>query len=354
MPVLYSHLKYFRFTDRLETLAQGGVVAPVHVRIKPINHCNHDCWYCAYRADGLTLGEGMNVADAIAPAKMDEIIGDLIGMGVKAVTFSGGGEPLLYKPLPDAIERLATGGVRVGALSNGSNLQGRVAEAFARHATWLRISVDAWDDASYVAARKVRHGDFTRLLDNIGAFAARGSRCTLGISFIVGHDNASHIAEAAALFKAAGVDHMKVTGVVVGDDATANNRYHAAIKAEVARQIEQARTLADESFTILDHYHELETLFDKTYTSCPSLRFLTVIGADGMVYACQDKAYIAGGALGSIKDRSFREFWFSEENRRRLHGIDPSVECRHHCIAHFKNLMLLEYASIDPDHGCFV
>lgn len=354
MATLYSHLKFLRFSAHLEALRDRRVVAPVHIRIKPTNRCNHNCWYCAYRTDDLKLGEDMDEGDQIPEAKMFEIVDDVLAMGVKAVTFSGGGEPLLYKPLPDVIERLAAGGVKVAALSNGANLKGRMAEAFAAHATWLRVSMDAWDDASYVKSRGAKDGDFTRLITNIRDFTRRDTNCVLGISFIVGKDNHHRIAEVAAVLKDSGVNHVKVSGAVVDNDVAGNNAYHAVIKDEVARQIAAAKRLEDASFTVLNHYHDLEDRFEKSYTSCPFLQFLTVIGADCTVYTCQDKAYTVPGKLGSIKQRSFREFWFSDENRQRLFGFDPSVSCRHHCVTHAKNLAIQEFLTIDPDHGMFV
>ena len=146
MARVYSNLKFMRFTDRLEALAGGRTAAPVHVRIKPINRCNHSCWYCAYRSDALALGEDMDQGDRIPTAKLFEIVDDLIAMGVQAVTFSGGGEPLLYKALPEVIRRLAAGGIRVASLTNGANLRGAMADAFAEHGTWVRVSLDGWDD----------------------------------------------------------------------------------------------------------------------------------------------------------------------------------------------------------------
>jgi MoaA/NifB/PqqE/SkfB family radical SAM enzyme len=354
MSRLYSNLKFLRFTDHLKALEERRVVAPVHIRIKPINRCNHNCWYCAYRTDALKLGEDMDLADSIPEAKMMEIADDIVAMGVKAVTFSGGGEPLLYKPLPAVVDRLAAGGVRVASLTNGVNLKGRMAEAFARHGTWVRISVDAWDDDSYVRQRGAKPGDFTRLLDNIRAFRASGTKCVLGISFVVGHENHTRVAEIARLFKAAGASHVKMSGAVVSNDVAGNNAYHAAIKDEVARQIAEAQTLADDGFQVLNHYHDLDGRFEKSYRICPFLQFLTVIGADQTVYTCQDKAYTAEGTLGSIKDRRFKDYWFSEENRARLFAFDPSKLCGHHCVSHAKNLAIMEYLSLDPEHGVFV
>ncbi len=354
MAQLYSNLKFLRYTDHLEALRVQRVVAPVHIRIKPMNHCNHDCWYCAYRVSNLQLGEDIDYKDTIPRAKMFEIVDDVIAMGVQAVTFSGGGEPLLYKPLPEVVQRLAEGGVRVATLTNGANLKGKVADAFADYGTWVRVSTDAWDDASYAKSRNIRVGEFSQLLNNMTNFSARQSKCVLGVSFIVDGTNCTHLYDACVLLKNAGVNHVKFSGVVVSNSGAENNLYHSKIRETVTEQIEKSRTLADEHFSVINHYHDLDERFQKQYQSCPYLMFLTVIGADLKVYTCQDKAFTVSGTLGSIAKRSFRDFWFSDENRQRLFGLNPSKECVHHCVSHAKNQAILDLLSIDPEHGVFV
>jgi sulfatase maturation enzyme AslB (radical SAM superfamily) len=297
----------------------------------------------------------MDQRDTIPEAKMLEIADDMVAMGVQAVTFSGGGEPLIYKPLPRVIERLAAGGVRIASLTNGSNLKRTMADAFAAHGTWIRVSLDGWDEASYTRARRVPDGTFTHLLENMRAFAARGSRCTLGAAYIINQANHGHIYDICARLKEVGANHVKLSGVIVGNEPEENNRYHAGIKAEVGRQIERARTLEDDSFSVIDAFHDLEArIWHKPYHTCPFLMFQPVIGADCVVYTCHDKAYNQAGVLGSIRERSFRDFWFSEENGARFYGLDPSVTCRHHCTVHARNLAILEYLSLDPEHQAFV
>ncbi|MDQ2104240.1 radical SAM protein [Azospirillum isscasi] len=355
MASVYSNLKFLRFRPQIEALERDGAAAPVHVRIKPINRCNHNCWYCAYRVDNLQLGEAMKVEDRLPTETMFEIVEDLVGMGVKAVTFSGGGEPLLYKELPEVVRRLAEGGVKVATLTNGANLRGAMADAFARYGTWVRVSLDAWDEDSYTAARGAAPGSFGRLMGNLRGFADRGGDCVLGVSFIVGEANAARLAQVCTALKEAGVHHVKVSGAVVSNDREANNAYHRRLQPIVAAQIAEAKArLEDERFSIVDHYHELEDRFEKTYRRCGFLRFLTVIGADSCVYTCQDKAYTEAGRLGSLAGRRFRDFWFSEENQERMRALDPSQVCRHHCVAHRKNLILEEYLANTGDHGLFV
>ena len=354
MATYYSPLKFLHFKDHLEGLEHSKFVAPVHIRVKPTNHCNHNCWYCAYRADNLDLGEEMVEKDSIPAERMLSLAHEFVSLGVKAVTFSGGGEPLLYKPLPEVIEILAIGGVRVAALKNGSNLKGRVADAFAKHGTWVRISLDAWDDESYAKSRGAKARDFSRLIENIRAFTARETRCVLGVSLIVGRDNHEHIVEVCSLLKDCKVNHVKVSGAVVSNDSAGNNLYHMGIKYEVSQQIKSAQALTDNNFSVLNHYHDLEDRFEKNYKSCPFLQFLTVVGADQNVYTCQDKAYTQNGRMGSIKGRSFNDLWFASENQKFLKEFDPSVMCGHHCVSHAKNLAIHDYLALDHEHANFV
>ena len=112
MDDVYSKLKFLRFRDQLEALENGHVAPPVHVRIKPMNPCDHDCWYCAYHDENLQLGNLMEYKDRLPREKMMEIADDLAEMGVKAVTFSGGGEPLIYPHITEAVNRLGKSGIK--------------------------------------------------------------------------------------------------------------------------------------------------------------------------------------------------------------------------------------------------
>ena len=86
----YSHLKVFYHQEIMHHLLKGERCNPLYIRIKPTNRCNHNCDYCHYRSAYLDLDE-YNPTDEIPHDKMMEIIDDMACMGVRAVTFSGGG-----------------------------------------------------------------------------------------------------------------------------------------------------------------------------------------------------------------------------------------------------------------------
>lgn len=147
---------------------------------------------------------------------------------------------------------------------------------------------------------------------------------TIGFSFIVNADNAGAIAEFCALAKRIGAHHVKLSACVVSNDAAENNTYHAPLADVVSANIAAARLLESDDFHILDHYHALPERFERPYTACPMLEYITIIGADCTVYTCQDKAYTVAGTLGSFNDRRFRDFWYSDENAARVRGWTPS------------------------------
>ncbi len=356
MGSLYTKYKMFYFKDKIDSLPLDvkKILPPTHIRIKPTNMCNHRCTYCAYLVEALQLGQDMVVKDFIPREKMLEIVDDIINMGVKAVTFSGGGEPFCYPYLLDTVKKLAASEVKFAALTNGSRVMGEISEVFAHSATWLRISMDGWDDVSYMKYRGVPDGEFTKILSNIVQFKKLKGKCHLGVSIIVDRDNVGHIFDLIKVLKNGRVDSVKLSPCIVSNSGQKNNEYHAEIFQAAKEQINRAQSvLGDKNFEIFDSYHEQLSTFKKEYTWCPYLQILPVIGADLNVYSCHDKAYnFAEGLMGSIKDQRFRDFWFSDKSN--FFKINPSVLCDHHCVAHERNKVILDYLNVDKEHLEFV
>ncbi len=196
MGAYYSSMKFFHYPEKLEDLAHGRQTAPIHIRIKPTNTCNHRCWYCGYQNDAaISLGEGLDTRDYIPRPKMLEIARDLTEMKVKAVTFSGGGEPLTYKYFEEFFDLLDQGGVKTALLTNGALLRGRKAEILANRASWVRVSMDGWDDESYAYYRGVKGREFSKISENLAAFAKIKGSTVFGVSLNVDIKNHPHLQE---------------------------------------------------------------------------------------------------------------------------------------------------------------
>jgi MoaA/NifB/PqqE/SkfB family radical SAM enzyme len=354
--ILYTRLKIFHFQDKINSLPLENekILPPLHIRIKPTNVCEHNCWYCAYTADKQQLGKDMVTKDYIPKEKMMEIIDDIDDMGVKALTFSGGGDPFYYPYLLDAVKKLSNTSVKFASLTNGAELEGEIAEVFAHSATWLRISIDGWDDDSYSKYRGVKKGVFTKIINNMKDFKKLSGKCYLGVSLIVDKINATHVYDFLERLKDVGVDSVKVAPCIVSNCKNENNEYHKRIFNCVKEQVKKAiEELADENYEIFDSYHELGEKFEKEYSWCPFIQILPVIGADLNVYPCHDKAYnIDEGSLGSIKEQRFKEFWLSDKNK--FFKIDPTRHCNHHCVMNTNNKLVLEYLNTEREHLEFI
>jgi MoaA/NifB/PqqE/SkfB family radical SAM enzyme len=353
---VYSKFKIFHFPEKIFSLPKekSTILPPVHIRIKPTNACNQHCYYCSYRADNLQLGKDMNERDKIPKEKMFEIIEDLEGMGVEAITFSGGGEPLIYPYILDTIKRIVKNRkLKFAFITNGVALKEEISELIAEYGSWVRISIDSWDSESYSKHRKVPKEQWDQVIKNIETFSGKTRKCSLGTYVIVDKNNVTHLFDMAKLFKEIGVHSLKISGVVVSDNAEENDRYHSGFFDKAKEEILKAkRILENENFEISDTYHYESGNFKKYYEWCPYLQIRPVIGADLNVYSCQDKAYNQGGLLGSIKSTRFRDFWLN--NKGKFFKINPKVDCNHHCVANSQNEIILDFLNIYRDHLEFV
>ena len=103
----YGGLKIIWQSEKLNALRKGIVTAPLCVRIKPTNLCDHHCFYCSYDPEAESkniLSQGFNRTDEIPYEKIMEILKDFRDIEVKSITFSGGGEPLVYPHIIEAFK----------------------------------------------------------------------------------------------------------------------------------------------------------------------------------------------------------------------------------------------------------
>ena len=352
----YSKYKIFHFKEKIDSLSKEDetILPPINIRIKPTNVCLHNCWYCSYRLDDVQLGQDMVEKDYIPKEKMMEIIDDCVDMGVKAITFSGGGDPFYYKYLLDTVKKLSTTPIKFSSLTNGVKLKGEIAEIFAKHATWVRISIDGWDDKSYAQYRGIKEGEFSKVIENLENFKKLEGDCALGVSLVVDDKNYIHVYEIVKKMHETGVDSIKVSPCVVSNSGDENNKYHEPLYDRVQEQLLRAKQdFESGNFEVFNSYHFSENEFDKDYNWCPFSQILPVIGADMNVYPCHDKAYnLDDGLLGSIKDISFKEFWMNDKNK--FFKINPSKVCNNRCVPDEKNKMLIDYLDVDRGHLDFL
>jgi sulfatase maturation enzyme AslB (radical SAM superfamily) len=115
--------------------------------------------------------------------------------------------------------------------------------------------------------------------------------------------------------------------------------------------------LPEKGFSVINKYEEdfyLSTVFHRTYSFCPIKEMFTVIAADSNVYFCHDKAYVKSGEVGSLKNRSFKELWYSKEVIERYNNFNAECECNHHCVYDERNILLNSFLELNDNHINFI
>ena len=349
----YSDMKMFYRTDTIAELIKGNRVAPIYVRIKPTNVCNQNCFYCVYANNKVYEGRNVDRRESIPWDILKQTLLDFSEMKVKAVTFSGGGEPLVYHSIKQALEMIHNLGIDYSMITNGQSLEGDVIN-YLQYAKWIRVSFDSANKNTYESIRGIK--TFDKVIYNIENFAKNKSKnCTLGINCVISKQNAQEIYEICKLVKSLGVENIKLSPIIIKDNEFA---YHKDIKESVFEQIVQAKNkLEDSTFHIIDKYTNdmvLENDFQKLYHRCYIQEIFTVIAADSNVYRCHQRAYTPPGKIGNLRQMSFKEIWYSPETRKSSQNWDACTQCSFRCAFEERNILRNDLMNLDKNHINFI
>ncbi len=303
MSARYSHLKAFKFPDRIAAIRAGAIAGPVHVQLILSDLCNQDCGFCAFRdsARGIferpLFGQGAhNPNRQIAFDKVIEILDDCAEMGVRAIELTGGGEPTIHPQFAQVVDAINARGIQWGIVTNG------VREQDLSSATWIRVSLDAVSRETYSKIRRVKGQHFDAALATI-------ARWNPGVGFVVTRDNWREIFEAALLVRERGAQNFRIRAHFDDAEGAALIPYELAVaRGQAKRAVEELSTPEFEVHNQLDS--DVEAIAgEQDYRRCGYQYFTTWIGADLNLYRCCLYAYTPRGLIASIKDRRFREAW---------------------------------------------
>jgi MoaA/NifB/PqqE/SkfB family radical SAM enzyme len=293
----------------------------------------------------------MNKMDMIPLDKMYEILDDLNWMGVRAVTYSGGGEPLMHPNINEILARTAERYIQLSAITNGHYLKDKTAELLYNSA-WVRISIDYCDEEGFVESRRIKGKNLNIVLDNIRGFAKnKRDSCDLEVNFIITKENHLKIVTAAKLLQDLGVENIRFSPMWIEDFY----EYHEPIRDTIFGLLDEAKQLATNRFEILSSYEQVikvpgRDIHYRPYTKCYVMQFNPVIGADLNVYACHNQAYSNDSIICSIKDQRFREAWFSPYAQEFHNTFECQKVCTGQCAADEKNIFIHELMNCRGDN----
>lgn len=126
-------IKVLHDVDLVKSLVKSKFVPLRHMQLCLTNKCNLKCSYCVCqdsdRSKELKLGQ------------VKSILWEAKRCGCRALTLTGGGEPLVYEDIEEVVRYSGDIGIKVGLVTNGVLL-----ERLPKDVVWCRISFDSFRD----------------------------------------------------------------------------------------------------------------------------------------------------------------------------------------------------------------
>lgn len=332
---IYSELKPVWWYAR-----DGGLPdAPKQVQLILSDLCNQDCSFCAYRMSGYTSNElFMGDSEAakyghsnpkrwIPTDRALRFLDEFKEAGVLSVQFTGGGEPTVHPDHERIFARALELGLRCSLVSNGVRWSGRLIHDILPRFDWVRVSIDAGNKESYSQMRRTPERNWSAVWSNVKALAteirAIKSHAVLGLGFVVTPESHDQIVEFTRLAADSGAHNVRFSALFSPE----NEAPFIAIYDKVRGLIDVAKRLARPDFSVNDNFgSRFDDLVQHApdYSFCSYQHYTAYVGGDMQAYRCCVLAYNKRGQVagGDLRERSWAEFWKSQERKDDMNGLD--------------------------------
>lgn len=312
----YSDMKALWHLEEMQKLTQHKRFAPPHVQLILSDLCNQDCHFCAYRmsngfsSENFSEDGNRNPNRKIPTDKAFEILNDCAAVGVKAIQFTGGGEPTVHPDHMAIFAHALNLGFRCALVTNGTKLADGWENVLPEF-DWIRVSLDAGTPESYARIRGSRPAMFDKVLKNTAALAAKCPKVVLGVGFVVTPENWREIGPAVCFAKQTGASYIRISAMFSKDFSAP----FVAIYDDIKTEIESARGwYVGDGFEVVDLFGDRLSDLEQhapDYALCGYQHFNCYVGGDLKVYRCCNTAYTTHGEVGDLRNQSFRE-WFDK------------------------------------------
>lgn len=349
---IFSASKLLKHLDRVVQFQTTGDSTPIFMGIDMTNVCNHRCPMC----NGAP-GEEENDLASLPIATMERLADDCAALGVKAVSFGGGGDASCHPQAAAVLRLFRSRGIETSLFTNAQRMTEELQEAITDCCTWVRISLDADGPEMFKKTHGMEPRDWEKVLDNVRSLVAlrarKGSPIVIGSSFLIGSHTKSGIYGAAQVAREIGVDYIRMRPFFTWNGDLPFARAEAD---EVLKELDRAQELSTESFLVSYPKARTEWVQERgympKYKKCRIHHFITEVNANGAVHLCCHTKYKDKYKLGDLNTQSLVEIWNSERRKEVYQNIDYN-DCAMPCKLSMHN-ELLESIEGDVVHPNFL
>jgi len=317
----FSSSKILKHIDRICEWQKKGVSRPITYELDMTNVCNSKCHFCF----GFFNQKNNQVSISLKEAK--NILNQIKKFGGKAVTFTGGGDPLCNKDTVKAIVYAKKLGLNVGFITNGILLNKDNIKDVVNNCVWIRVSLDAASKEVYNKTHCMNSNVFESVLSNIKMLVkekkTQKSNITIGVGFLTYDRTIDEIVDFAKLSSQLGVDYAQYRPLL---KRYIEKEFNAKNQDVVINRIKEANKYSTKSFSVVSSVHKYEVIASKDYKRqydvCYGHNFATVISADQKMYLCCHMRGLKKYCIGDLKKNTLKEIWYSEHRKKVFENID--------------------------------
>jgi len=322
MESIFNPFKLLNHYKEIQDMIKDNRTFPVAVEIDLTNKCNHKCVWCMF-----------DKFKEQCPVSLDKdllkgTLKELKECGVKAITYVGGGEPLLYKDFDEIMKYSYELGFEIGVVTNGELIDLRL-NSLKKYCKFVRISLDAGNRKTHntlhkpVMNREKMTSSFTsfyKILEGIKKLTKDKKDLIVGVGFLTHPINFGDIPELTKTLIDLKVDYLQVRPVYIKGMV-----FSEKLLLDINKSIEKSEEIVKGSnlhlIAIKNRFKEFNGE-DLPSKKCLAHNILSIIGADGKVYLCCQLRGNKEFELGDLTKETFRDIWNGELRQKVINKID--------------------------------
>ena len=269
---------------------------------------------------------------------LDKLLHDFQDVGLRAINWTGGGEPTLNPNLGRALILAKQLGIENGLYTNGQLLTKELCNEIVMSNVWFRLSLDAGNAATYSTLHRTKPKVFDSILRSLRYMVRvreeTNSPITLGAGMLVCRENVEEIRQAVEICKETGIDYFQIKPVVdsIFHEEKDPQQDRPWWRDVVMPKLEEVKRLTDSNFEVLITSYKFEdiiaqTRYNRGYKKCLATPLIATISGDGNVYACTHTRGLPKYAMGNINERDFKDIWMDDAHWSMINKIGHKSAC---------------------------
>lgn len=340
MKDLFSPYKFINHWNKVgEMVEKKEEIYPITVEISLTNYCNHNCEWCYSKDFKKRVPLSINRTDLF------NVLKGLRNFGVKAVLFTGGGEPLQHEDFELILKHTKLLGYKIGVITNGEFLS-KYVDVIKETCDFVRVSIDASNARTHKRLHNTNINTFRDILKGLKKLCENKGNLIVGTSFLLHSENYYELLELVDILSILKVDYLHVSPIYLK-----SLTFSQGILNRMKYILDKVKKLAksEKLKIIILNNKNIEKLDDFASEKCHACRLSLVIGADGKVYLCSKFLGNQKFQIGDIHTDTLQGILFQQSKMLGKVDLQRCPPCRYK-----EANSIIDYLVSEKRHGDFI